>query len=145
MKKKEVDLKAMFDAGVNSLSEADHLEIEAGVLALKFISILDEAIEDRGISRKELAEQIGTSPSFVTQVFRGNRKPNWEFLAKAQSALKLRFEISTDEKLEEWINDEIHSYHKRWIKSTGTAPKEEFLPPKAILAIEDEPDYALAG
>ncbi|MCA1752673.1 MAG: helix-turn-helix domain-containing protein [Cryomorphaceae bacterium] len=145
MKKKEVGLKAMYDDLVSSLSEADHLEIEAGVLALNFIAILDEAMEAQDISKKELAKRIGTSPSFITQVFRGNRKPNWEFLAKAQRALGVRFEISTKEKLNEWLEDEIHEYHRRWRSSRKLFASDYLSIQQELPIINEEHDYALAG
>ncbi|NCW88573.1 MAG: XRE family transcriptional regulator, partial [Chitinophagia bacterium] len=43
------------------------------------------------ITRKLLAQLIGTSPSYLTQVFRGDKPLNFMTLAKIQKALNVSF------------------------------------------------------
>ena len=49
--------------------------------------------EEKGITRKELASLIKTSPSYLTQVFRGDKPLNFITLAKIQRALGIRFTV----------------------------------------------------
>ena len=79
---------------LNEISEKDSIEINASVLALQFLGLVDEKMKETGMSKKELADRIGTSVSYLTQLFRGNRKPSWEILAKMSLVLGLEFKIS---------------------------------------------------
>lgn len=49
---------------------------------------------DHQMTRKELATRIGTSASYLTQVFRGDKPLNFRTLAKIQEALNIRFLIT---------------------------------------------------
>jgi len=51
------------------------VEREMSLLALCFLSEIEKAADAQGITRKELAERVGTSPSYITQIFRGNKTP----------------------------------------------------------------------
>lgn len=75
-------------------TEEESIEINASVLALQFLGLVDEKMKETGMSKKELAYRIGTSVSYLTQLFRGNRKPSWEILAKMSLVLGLEFKIS---------------------------------------------------
>ena len=75
-------------------TEEESIEINASVLALQFLGLVDEKMKETGMSKKELADRIGTSVSYLTQLFRGNRKPSWEILAKMSLVLGLEFKIS---------------------------------------------------
>jgi len=74
-------------------SEDDQIELDALWLAAQFLSPIQAKIEAQGISRKELAAQIGTSTGWLTQVFRGDKIPNLELITKLQKALNLEFEV----------------------------------------------------
>ena len=45
------------------------------------------------MSKKDLATAIGTSASYITQLFRGNKMINLEMLAKIQQALEIDYDI----------------------------------------------------
>ena len=79
---------------LNEISENDSIEIKASILAQQFLGLVDEKMKKIGLTKKELADQIGTSVSYLTQLFRGDRKPSWEFLAKMSLVLGLEFKIS---------------------------------------------------
>lgn len=79
---------------LNEISEEESIEIKASVLALQFLGLVDEKMKEAGMTKKDLAFRIGTSSSFLTQLFRGDRKPSWEILAKMSSALGFEFQIS---------------------------------------------------
>ncbi len=76
-----------------SLSEKDNNEVDALVLAAQFLSQITELLIERNISRKELAQNIGVSASWLTQIFRGDKLPNWETIVKITNYLDINFEI----------------------------------------------------
>jgi DNA-binding XRE family transcriptional regulator len=79
---------------LNELTEEESIEIKANVLALQFLGLVDARMNEMGMTKKELADLIGTSVSYLTQLFRGDRKPSWEILAKISLAMGLEFQIS---------------------------------------------------
>ena len=76
-------------------TKAEELRDEENILTGGFVSEIQQNLEERKINRKDLAIQIGTSPSYLTQVFRGDKPLNFKTLAKIQKALNIRFEIQT--------------------------------------------------
>ena len=57
-----------------------------------------------------MAEKIGTSASFITQLFSGDRKPNWSILAKMSLELDLYFKVSTEVQFREKVKEELQRY-----------------------------------
>jgi len=86
-------IKKEWDALFNSMSKEDLVSSKADLLAMQFLGLVDLKMEKLGVSKKELADKIGTSASFITQLFRGSRKPNWTVLAKMSIALEMEFKI----------------------------------------------------
>ncbi len=78
----------------NQLTEEARLANEASVLMFRFLSIVKERCKSLGWTRARLAQEIGTSPSYITQLFRGDKLVNMLILAKMQKALEIGFEIS---------------------------------------------------
>ena len=56
-------------------------------MVLEITAALGEAVHEQGITGKALAERLGTSPSFVSQVLHG--KPNMTLFTLARFALAL--------------------------------------------------------
>ncbi|KAB2869469.1 MAG: helix-turn-helix transcriptional regulator [Bacteroidales bacterium] len=110
------EIKTKFDELLNSTTPEEQFEHEAQLLAFKFLSIIDAEMEAQNISKKALAEKVGTSQSFITQLFRGDRKPNWTILAKMQKELGLQFTISTNNEIEQRVIEAISLAHKVWVK-----------------------------
>ena len=52
-------------------------------------------MEQKGVNRAALAQRVGTSKSFITQLFRGDRTPSWKILAKIAKTLDLEFVVTT--------------------------------------------------
>jgi len=68
-------------------------EINTLALAQDFLVLFEQAMEEQQLTRKELADRIGTSPSFVTQLFKADRIPNLEVLAKMKDRLGIEITI----------------------------------------------------
>ncbi|TVR42498.1 MAG: XRE family transcriptional regulator [Cryomorphaceae bacterium] len=88
------NIKELFENSFNELSAEEKTEHNAGILAMKFLGLVDAEMEARHISKKELSQKVGTSASFITQLFMGDRKPSWNMLARMQDALGLEFEVT---------------------------------------------------
>lgn len=83
------DLQGLFQPR----SEEKEIEHDSLMLMAAFLSEIELFQEKKSVSRKELAEKIKTSPSYLTQVFRSRKPLNFLTLAKIKRALGLRFEV----------------------------------------------------
>jgi len=111
-------MTASFDQVFAFSGEEEKHEHNVQMLAFSFLSIVDEEMERRGITKKELARLINTSAAFITQLFRGHRKPNWQILAKIGDALDIDFLVTTQQHIDEKVICAISQAHKVWV-STG--------------------------
>jgi len=73
---------------------AEELALTELLLMAKFLSEIEQQQKLKDIDRKTLAALIGTSPSYLTQVFRGDKPLNFKTLAKIQTVLSIRFDVS---------------------------------------------------
>jgi ribosome-binding protein aMBF1 (putative translation factor) len=110
------EIKKAFDDLFATITPEEREERDAQLLAFRFLSIIDAEMEKQSISKKELAQRVGTSASFITQLFRGDRKPNWTILAKMQKELGVTFAVSTQYDIEQIIANSISQAHKIWVK-----------------------------
>jgi|AACY02.3.fsa_nt_gi Predicted transcription factor, homolog of eukaryotic MBF1 len=123
---KKNSFKQKLEALLDFADDQERVEQEADFMAMQFLSRIDKEMARRGITKKELAQKVGTSPAFITQLFRGDRKPNWSMLAKMKFALDIDFVVCTKLEQEELLQKEINDYHRRlgatplawWFKSS---------------------------
>lgn len=141
-------LKRQFDSLLSFDSNEERLEQEAGLLAMQFLSRVDREMARRGMSKKELAGKVHTSPAFITQLFRGDRKPSWTMLAKMKEALDIDFVVLTKEEEDRALSHQLLEYHRRWTKSRYRLQNTiDDADPTSLLEIvdDDNKDFALAG
>ena len=86
------DIEALFQ-GLNNKTEDQLIRDESYVLQANYLSEIERLYRDGGLNRKELAHKIDLSPSYLSQVFSGDKPLNFLTLAKIKRALNLRFEI----------------------------------------------------
>ncbi|MBA6313868.1 helix-turn-helix domain-containing protein [Cellulophaga baltica] len=89
------NLDLAFDSLFNE-KEVDY-DIEAKVIASKLLSEIAEIADKNNMNRKTIAELIGTSASYLTQLYRGNKLLNFVTLAKLKDKLNLNIEIKISE------------------------------------------------
>ncbi|NCV88436.1 MAG: XRE family transcriptional regulator [Oxalobacteraceae bacterium] len=89
--KKARQIQATYRKIMDSRPEAEKLEVDSLLLMSGFLSEIEAAMVKKKITRKLLAQLIGTSPSYLTQVFRGDKPFNFMTLAKMQKALNVGF------------------------------------------------------
>lgn len=73
-------------------NEKDELKHDAQVLMFRFLSEI-ERIYGGEIKQKELAKAINTSPSFINQLFSGDKLCNLITLAKFQKSFDIIFDV----------------------------------------------------
>lgn len=81
-------------------SDEEENRHEAEMIMFRFLSQVEKLMETHQINKKELAKGIGTSPSYITQLFRGTKLLNLITLAKIQQFFDVRFEVSVAPELE---------------------------------------------
>lgn len=79
-------------------NENERLELEAELLHLKFVGVIEELMEQENITKAELAERLSTSKSYITQLFTGDKLFNIKMLVKLQRALNFNFKVDADRK-----------------------------------------------
>ncbi|MFX0558672.1 hypothetical protein ACOCEA_17880 [Maribacter sp. CXY002] len=89
------NLETAFDSIFNN-QEIDY-DIEARIIASKLLSEISEITDKNNLNRKTIAELIGTSASYLTQLYRGNKLLNFVTLAKLKDKLNLSIEIKIKE------------------------------------------------
>jgi len=111
--KKEIynQFQALFEE-----SPEKEIETRAHILSLIFLSETEKAMDRKGWTKKRLAQEIGTSASYLTQLFRGDRVLNFKTIAKVEAALGINFEITASKSPKREINYSDHQELK--LKST---------------------------
>jgi transcriptional regulator with XRE-family HTH domain len=96
MNTKSNDIKNIvnsFNALFNHLSEKEKLDNEAKLIMFRFLDVVERKREKLGWTRKQFAEKLGTSASYITQLLRGDKLINMTMLAKMQQVMDFHFEI----------------------------------------------------
>lgn len=73
-------------------NENEEIEHEAKMIMTRFLSEI-EKLHDAPIVKKDLAKKLGTSASFITQLFNGDKLISLTMLAKLQKAYDITFDI----------------------------------------------------
>lgn len=82
-----------FKKAIQFSSQEEKVEHDSKILMFKFLSIIEDEMEKRNMSKKELAKLLNTSPSYITQLFRGTKTINLLELAQLQNLFSIEFEI----------------------------------------------------
>lgn len=78
-------------------TKAEKIEHDAGMLSLYFLSEVEKVLDERKLTKKALAKKVGTSPSYITQLFRGHKLLSMEMISKIQYALKIKFTVKAEQ------------------------------------------------
>jgi transcriptional regulator with XRE-family HTH domain len=64
------------------------------MIMFRFISEIEEQVVDgKQLKKNEIASKLGVSPSYITQLFNGDKLMNFTMLAKIQKVFNITFEI----------------------------------------------------
>lgn len=117
-------IKKSFQDLLKYSNKDEQWEHDAQILMFQFLGLVDEKMDEEGISKKALAEKINTSTAYITQLFRGDKKLNFKTLAKLQDALGLKFEVTNREKIaqQKQVKDFLHYKAAKSSSSTYDKP-----------------------
>ena len=109
------EIETAFKTILSFDNEQDQLELDAKIIMSKFLEKVQEIATQKGLKKKDLAQKIGTSASYITQLYRGHKLLNLMTLAKLQKALDIEFDIAIkgSEQIKNPVNEEnIEVYSK---------------------------------
>jgi transcriptional regulator with XRE-family HTH domain len=87
------DILKQLETAIGKIDQEQDIDHEAKMIMYRFLSEVERVSEDMHLNRKEIAARIGTSASYITQLFRGNKLINMHTIAKFQELLNIKFEI----------------------------------------------------
>lgn len=107
---------------LRNIDKKEDFEHDARMIMYRFLSEVERITDEEKISRKSLAGMIGTSASYITQLFRGNKLINMLTLAKIQKKLNIKFEIKaiSAESKDIYTDLDINTIASEYIKPEGT-------------------------
>jgi len=131
MRLNEIIVEEGFEDLFSFNSVSDEINHIAYMLMFKFLSEIEKSTNGE-ISKKQMSKLIGTSPSYITQLFRGDKLINLQTLAKFEKALNLEFDIKAYLKSEKktQIFDELGLFLSKDedIQNVNVTITEEFRP-----------------
>lgn len=108
---KKYDIAPGFESLFTFKSKAEELEHEAKMLMFRFFSEFEKLNADKLIKKKDLAKAIGTSASYVTQMYQGDKLANLITFAKLQEEYGFVFEIKAKPIAENYNEEVEHTYN----------------------------------
>jgi transcriptional regulator with XRE-family HTH domain len=87
------ELKSRFKSLQESKIEEELIGEDADILMANYLSEIERIQRLLGMKRKDLAKEIKTSASYLTQVFRGDKPLNFYTIAKIKRVLKIKFSV----------------------------------------------------
>lgn len=98
-------------------SKSEELEHEAKMIMFRFISELEKMNSAKPFKKKDLAKAIGTSASYITQLYQGDKLMNLITLAKLQEAYDITFEIKAKPNAENYSTEVLTSFDPSKLKN----------------------------
>lgn len=127
------------DSSFESLFEnfENDYENEAKIIASKILSEISEIADRKDLKRKNIADLIGTSASYLTQLYRGNKILNLVTLAKLKNKLDLNIEIKITENNYDTLNSDY--YYQNFSKRVNVdGKKRNWIILKNLISKNDE-------
>ena len=92
--KDKYNISNEFDDIFTFNNEEEELEHDAQMLMYRFLEEVEKCHEGGPkFKKKDLADALGKSPSFISQLYSGDKLLSFPLLAKIQKALRITFEI----------------------------------------------------
>lgn len=74
-------------------SKNERIEHNSQMISFRILSEVEKLCVEKKIKKKELAEMVGTSRSYITQLFRGTKQINTDIMARFEDVLNMHFEV----------------------------------------------------
>lgn len=72
----------------------EKIELDALLLAAPYLEMIQDKMEEMNMKKKDLAKELNTSPSYITQLMNTNKMLNFTILARIAEVLDLKFQVS---------------------------------------------------
>jgi ribosome-binding protein aMBF1 (putative translation factor) len=87
------EIQKVFVEAIKKSDEKEDIQSDTLMISYSFLSEIEILTEERKMSRKELAQKIGTSASYITQLYRGTKLLNLTTIAKLEKVFDITFGI----------------------------------------------------
>lgn len=94
MNTKSKKIKQEFQNLLGFQTEEEKIEHRSKMIMFNFLDIIENEMSSRQMSKKELAEKLNTSASFVTQLFTGTKTINLLTIAKLEQIFDIKFQVT---------------------------------------------------
>ena len=94
MNTKSKKIKQDFQNLLGFETQDESIEHRSKMIMFNFLDIIEKEMVKNQMSKKELAEKLNTSASFVTQLFTGTKTINLLTIAKLEQIFNIKFNIS---------------------------------------------------
>ena len=105
----EQEIRDRLKSITSDKSEEKMIIRDSLILQANYLSEIERLTREKGIAKKDIAISIKTSPSYLTQVFRGDKPLNFITLAKIKRVLGLKIEVNVSFAQEKKIKNTIES------------------------------------
>jgi transcriptional regulator with XRE-family HTH domain len=133
--KSNQEIGAAFKLLINHNSQAEVQEFEALKAHFEIMLQFEVYMEQNAVSKKTLAAQVGTSASYITQLFRGDKLINLDMRVRIQNVLGLESRQMFFKKGEEVITT------KYPLAKFRTSDFLEFKQPSELDSVITESEY----
>ena len=101
-------------------SKKEKIEHKAQMISFRILSEVEKICDEKKINKRVLSKLVGTSPSYITQLFRGTKQVNTEIMAKFEEALNISFQIDANPN-ETMLTNNIDTefYHRKQEQVNG--------------------------
>ncbi|MEM0996898.1 MAG: helix-turn-helix transcriptional regulator [Bacteroidota bacterium] len=93
------DLRNALDSVLQFGSEKEEIRHGASMISLDIIRTLEAYMDEKGLTKADIAAKIGTSKSYLTQLFSGEKLVNMTFMYRLQKAFGLEFEFGLSNRI----------------------------------------------
>jgi plasmid maintenance system antidote protein VapI len=66
---------------------------QSKIIMMKFLHEMEKSLGKQPLKKKELAAILGVSPSYVTQLYNGDKLINLEMIARIEQAFGIEFKV----------------------------------------------------
>ena len=87
------EIRKAFENLLEFKTPEEELEHRAKMIMFRILSEVEKLAENRKMTRKDLAREIGTSASYITQLYRGNKLLNLSTIARFEKLFNITFSI----------------------------------------------------
>jgi len=94
MNTKSKKIKQEFEDLLGFQTNEEQIEHRSKMIMFNFLDIVEKEMIAKQMNKKQLAEKLNTSASFVTQLFTGTKTINLLTIAKLEEIFDIKFQVT---------------------------------------------------